>query len=221
MILKIENLTFGWQQETLFENISGHLNQKEVVQLSGENGSGKTTLLQIISGMIPHFSRGQILSGEVLINGRSILKVPPKSFFPAIAFIPSINLDFFLLTESLAQEILITKSILKIKDKLVQKRLKEFSDFFPNIVRFIDAPFKTLQFNQKIVALAFIFYLQNAQLYLFDEVIAGFSESAIQRWYSFFEWLGSNGCTILFVDHHQQAQGFSHWLLKDKNLVKL
>jgi ABC-type cobalamin/Fe3+-siderophores transport system ATPase subunit len=55
MILKIENLTFGWQQETLFENISNHLNQKEIVQLSGENGSGKTTLLQIISGMIEKF----------------------------------------------------------------------------------------------------------------------------------------------------------------------
>jgi ABC-type branched-subunit amino acid transport system ATPase component len=178
-------------------------------------------LLQIISGMIPHFSRGEILSGEVLINERSILKVPPKSFFPAIAFIPSTNLDFFLLTELLAQEILITKSILKIKNKLVQKRREEFSDFFPDIIEFINAPFKTLQFNQKIEALTFIFYLQNAQLYLFDEVMAGFSQSAIQRWYSFFKWLGSKGCTILFVDHHQQAKGFAHWLLKDKNLVKL
>lgn len=221
MMLKIENLTFGWQQETLFENISGHVNQREVVQLSGENGSGKTTLLQIISGMIPHFSRGDILSGDVFINGRSILKAPPKKFFPLIGCIPSLNLDFFLLTESLRQEITLTSSILKISQNLVKKRLDEFSDFFPGITKSIDTPFKPLQFNQKIISLTFIFYLQNAQLYLFDEVMTAFSESDIQQWYSFFEWLSSIGCTILFVDHHQQAQGFSHWLLKDKNLVKI
>jgi ABC-type Mn2+/Zn2+ transport system ATPase subunit len=221
MILKIENLTFGWQQETLFENISCHLKQKEVVQLSGENGSGKTTLLQIISGMIPHFNQGNILTGNVFINGRSILKAPPKTFFPSIAFIPSLNLDFFLLAESLRQEMLLTSSILKISGKLVQKRLDGFSNFFHDITESIDTPFKTMQFNQKIVALTFIFYLQNAQLYLFDEVMTTFSESVIQQWYSFIEWLSSNGCTILFVDHHQQVQRFSQWLLSDRKLVRL
>lgn len=221
MLLQIENLTFGWQKEPLFENISGHLNEKEVVQLSGENGSGKTTLFQLISGMIPHFSRGEILKGDVFINGHSILKEPPKNFFPTIAFIPSLNLDFFLLTESLMQEMLLTRSILKINEHLEKERLEQFSNFFPDINEFIDVPFKEIQFNQKIIALTFIFYLQNAQLYLFDEVMTTFSESIIQRWYSFFEWLSSNGCAILFVNHHQQAEQFRQWFLSNKKLVRL
>jgi len=219
MLLCIKNLTFGWQKEPLFENITCQLSQKEIIQLSGENGSGKTTLLHLISGLIPHFSRGELLTGEIFINERSVLKEPPKSFFPTIAFIPGINLDFFLLTESLRQEMLLTRSILKASEIMVEKRFNEFSNFFPDLSELIDMPFKQMQINHKIVALTFIFYLQNAQLYLFDEVMTTFSESIIQQWYSFFEWLSSNGCITIFVNHHQQVKQFPQWFLMDKKLT--
>jgi ABC-type Mn2+/Zn2+ transport system ATPase subunit len=223
MLIQIENLTFGWQTEKklLFENINFNLNQKEIVQLSGENGSGKTTLLKLISGMIPHFTRGEILKGEVFINGRSVLKQSPKVFFPIIAFIPSLNLDFFLLTDTLAQEILLTRSILKISEGLVKKRLDEFCNFFPGLTDLMNVPLKDREFWQKILSLTFIFYLQNARLYLFDEVLMAFSESLIQQWYSFFNWLSSTECAIIFVDHQYQNKTFSQWLLKDKKLDKL
>lgn len=221
MLLYIKDLTFGWQKESLFENISCHLIHKEIIQLSGENGSGKTTLLKLISGMIPHFSRGEILKGEVLVKGRSILTESPKTFFPTIAFIPSLNLEFFLFTETLNQEILLTRSILKINEELVKRRLDEFTIFFPDIIEFINVPLKEMHINQKILALTFIFYLQNAYLYLFDEVFSAFSEPSIQQWYSLFNWLSSKGCAVIFVDHQQQNEKFSRWLLKDKKLIKL
>ena len=223
MLLQIENLTFGWQKEKepLFENINFHLNQKEIVQLSGENGSGKTTLLKLISGMIPHFSRGEILNGQVFINERSVLTKPPKYFFPIIAFIPSFNLDFFLLTETLAQEILLTRSVLKISEGLVRKRLDEFCNFFPSVADFMNVPLKNQEFKQKIISLTFIFYLQNARLYLLDEVLTAFSKSLVKQWYLFFNWLSSRGSAIIFVDHQHQNNTFSQWLLKDKKLNKL
>ena len=219
MVLRIENLTFGWQKEPLFENISCQFFPNDIIQLSGENGSVKTTLLHLISGLIPHFSRGELLTGDIFLNERSILKKPPKSFFPSIAFIPGINLDFFLLTESLRQEILLTSAILKTGENRVEKQLDEFSNFFPALKELMDMPFKQMQINQKIVALTFIYYLQNAQIYLFDEVMTTFSESKIQQWYSFFEWLSSYGCTTIFVNHHQQAEQFSQWILKDEKLT--
>ena len=221
MILQIENLTFGWQKEPLFENISCQFHSNEIIQLSGENGSGKTTLLHLISGLIPHFSRGEILTGEIFLDKRSILKEPPKSFFPKIAFIPGMNLDFFLLTESLRQEILLTRATLKLDKNRFNERSDKFSNFFPGLKEFMDMPFKQMQIAHKIIALTFIYYLQNAQLFLFDEVMTTFSESKTQQWYSFFEWLGSKGCIAIFVNHHQQVEQFSQYTLKDKKLVKI
>jgi energy-coupling factor transporter ATP-binding protein EcfA2 len=222
MLLQIENLTFGWhkKQGPLFENINCHLANNEIIQLAGENGSGKTTLLKLIAGMIPHFSRGEILTGEVFIKGRSIKKAAPKNFFPAIAFIPSLNLDFFLLTESLTQEMLLTSSILKINEDQVKQRLNEFGNFFPDLSDFMNLPLKQQQFWQKVLSLTFIYYLQNAQLYLFDEVFTMFAESLIPQWYSFFKWLSSKGSAIIFVDHQRQGKRFSQWLLKDRGLVR-
>ncbi len=221
MLLDIQNLIFGWQKETLFDNINCQLMRGEIVQLVGENGSGKTTLLHLISGMIPHFSRGETLSGEILINGRSILKAAPKSFFPTIAFIPSLNLDFFLLTESLKQEILLTTATLKIDAVQAEKRLDEFLNFFPSITEFIDIPFKMMLLHQKILAISLIFYLQEARLFLFDEVFTVFTESLVQRWHSFFHWLSSQNCAIIFVDHQHQAEGVPKWILTDNKLVSL
>jgi len=90
-MLTIENLFFAWDKQYLFENLSCQFNEMEIIQLRGENGAGKTTLLQLISGMIPHFNRGSVLKGDILLNGESVIKHSPKTFFPRIAFIPSIN----------------------------------------------------------------------------------------------------------------------------------
>ncbi len=221
MLLSIKNLTFGWQKETLFESISYELQKGEIIQLTGENGVGKTTLLQLISGMIPHFNRGEILRGDIIFTGRSILQTPPKNFFPNLAFIPGNNLEFFLLTDNLNQEILLSRSILKIPNNLAEKRLNEFADFFSDITKILDMPFKKMQFSQQILALTFIFYLQNALLYLFDEVLNSFSRNVIQQWHSFFNWLTLKQFSIIFVDHHQQVKNYSQRILKDKNLLKL
>lgn len=220
-LIQIENLTFGWQQQTLFENISCQFFSTEIIQLAGENGTGKTTLLHLISGMIPHFSRGEILTGEIFINKRSILKESPKDFYPSIAFIPGINLDFFLLTESLKHEILLTSAILKASESRIFQHLDEFSAFFPEIAGLMDIPFKQMQITQKIVSITFLYYLQNAQIYLLDEILTAFPESKIQHWYSFFKWLSSNGCITIFVDHHQRMEKFSQWTLQHKTLIKL
>lgn len=218
MLLKIENLTFGWQNQLLFENICVELDRGKIIQLVGENGSGKTTLLHLISGMIPHFNRGEILKGEIFVNGHSMIQDPPKCIFSTIALIPSIHIDFFLLTENFSQEILLTRSIMNISEDQALRRLEEFSDFLPDIHQFMTVPAEQMTFNQKVLALSFIFYLQHAQLYLFDEVFAQFSNKQLEMWYSLFNWLCIKGCGIIFVSHQGQGQNFLKWQLKDKKL---
>ncbi len=218
-MLEIKNLTFGWDNNTLFENLCGEIKSSEIVRLSGENGVGKTTLLQLISGMIPHFIRGEILLGEIDIDGKSIIKYPPKEFFPAIAYIPRANINFFLLTDSLAHEILLASSRLFISPAVAEERFNEFCQFFPELESVKEASFAELSLNQKIVMITFIFFLQNAKLYLFDEALTGFSDLEIAKWYSFFDVLKVQGKSIILVDHHQQLKSHLPWLLSKKKIL--
>jgi ABC-type Mn2+/Zn2+ transport system ATPase subunit len=218
MLLSIKNLTFGWQEKPLFEAVDCQLNEEEIIHLSGENGSGKTTLLKLIAGMIPHFFQGKILTGNIEIRGKSIRDNSPKNFYPHIAFIPSVQLELFLLTESLAQELLLTRGILKINEPTLSNRSNEFSQFFPGINDLFHLPFKTMPMQQQVLALTFIFYLQKAQLYLFDEVISGVGETSAVQWYSFFDWVASKGSSVIFVDHQPRSHGYQKWLLENKKL---
>ena len=48
MLISTENLTFGFNGETLLEQISFALNEGDRVGLIGGNGEGKTTLIRLL-----------------------------------------------------------------------------------------------------------------------------------------------------------------------------
>lgn len=221
MLLKIENLNFGWEKTLLLKDINARLGPGQIVQLMGPNGAGKTTLLHLIAGLIPHFHRGAMLTGDILIQGRSIMTAPPKSFFPKIAYVPSTHLDLFLLTESLHQELELTSSILKADRAWREQRLAEFAEFFPETNEMWGIPFKTALLQQKILALTLIYYVQQAQLFLFDEIFPSFSAPLKAKWLEFFQFLGQNDCTVIFVDHQRATNHFGKWILTEKHLTCL
>ena len=77
-MVKMKNVSFHYESETKtagIENINLEANKGEVVLLCGESGCGKTTLTRLINGLIPHYFEGK-LTGEVLINGEDITKMP-------------------------------------------------------------------------------------------------------------------------------------------------
>ncbi len=50
--------------------------ESELVVVAGRTGSGKSTLLRSVNGLVPTFSGG-VVSGEVLVGGRSVKGRPP------------------------------------------------------------------------------------------------------------------------------------------------
>lgn len=63
-VLKLNQLSTGYQGKVVGQQISLDFNPNEVVCLLGANGCGKTTLLKTLLGTLPP------LAGEVLINGK-------------------------------------------------------------------------------------------------------------------------------------------------------
>ncbi len=70
-ILEVNNLTNHYIGQQLLHDVNLSLMKGEILCLLGPSGSGKTTLLRLIAGL------EQETSGEVMFNGRNILKVAP------------------------------------------------------------------------------------------------------------------------------------------------
>ena len=83
--IELHDLTTGYPLRhgvrRVSENLNAHLDRSEFTCLLGSNGAGKSTLLKTIAGYLPP------LSGEVLIDGRSITSYTPAELSKKIAVV--------------------------------------------------------------------------------------------------------------------------------------
>ena len=69
-ILRFENITKRYGQNTVVDNVSLSINEGEVFSLLGPSGCGKTTLLRICGGFEPPDA------GRVILDGVDITDLP-------------------------------------------------------------------------------------------------------------------------------------------------
>lgn len=75
--IKVTDLAFKYEDETVLENISFTVNAGEFVMLTGENGAAKTTLLRNILGLLtPTQGEAEIVSNNLRGESLSIGYVP-------------------------------------------------------------------------------------------------------------------------------------------------
>lgn len=74
-ILEIKNLKACINNSEILKNLNLIVNRGEIHAIMGPNGSGKSTFSKIIAGHPAY----QVVSGEILFNGKSILEVEPET----------------------------------------------------------------------------------------------------------------------------------------------
>lgn len=82
MKLEARELSFRYQQNKVFSDVSLDVNSGEVVCLLGPNGTGKTTLLKAILGLLKPYQ------GEVLLNGRNISHLTRREKARFLGYVP-------------------------------------------------------------------------------------------------------------------------------------
>lgn len=93
MLLEISNLSSGYQDTIIINEIDMKINESEIVTIIGPNGAGKSTLLKTIFGII------KPKNGEIKFKEIRIEKLEPfKIFQSGISYVPQIENIFPSLT---------------------------------------------------------------------------------------------------------------------------
>ena len=88
-LLDVKNISFSYEDETIFEDISFSIEKGDVLCILGPNGTGKTTLIKCLNGI------HKIDSGEILINGKNIQKLSFSEISRHIGYIPQSHIPSF------------------------------------------------------------------------------------------------------------------------------
>src|SRR5574344_529090 len=91
-LIELQDICLSYDGQKVLENLNLNINEQEFVTLLGASGCGKTTTLRIIGGFIKPDS------GDVLINGKSIINVesynrPVNTVFQKYALFPKLNVS--------------------------------------------------------------------------------------------------------------------------------
>lgn len=88
-MLEVKNLSCGYRDKTVLEDVSFTANPGDILCILGSNGSGKSTLIKTIIGLL------DIYEGEIFVDGENIKDWSWEQRAKAISYIPqSFNSTF-------------------------------------------------------------------------------------------------------------------------------
>ena len=84
-ILRIEGIEFGYEEESLFQDISFDVYRGEFLGIIGPNASGKTTILKLLDGMLKPWT------GQITIDSRPLGELGRREIAQSIAMVSQEN----------------------------------------------------------------------------------------------------------------------------------
>ena len=94
--LVLKNLNIFYGRQAIIRELNLEIHEGEMVSLLGPSGAGKTTILRAIAGLI------QPTSGEILINGHSVLDMPPEKRDAVMVFQKPLLFPFMNVEQNIA-----------------------------------------------------------------------------------------------------------------------
>ena len=75
-MIKIENLTYSYDQKTVLKNLNLTIPDGEKIGIIGESGSGKSTLIKFLSGLY------EVQQGKIIAEGKMSVVIHGNQLFP-------------------------------------------------------------------------------------------------------------------------------------------
>lgn len=193
-MLRLENISTGYNKKQVLFDISLELNQGETVLLVGSNGSGKSTLLKAIYGILPQWGNGKVFFDGDNITGKPTATLLKKG----LLYIPQKNNLF----EDLTVKENFEMAGLTMESNLMKQRIEQVLSIFPLLTPHLQrTPMKLSGGERQLLTLAMA-SLYEPLMILCDEPFTGLSGKNFTLVADILKMLSTvNGITLLIVEH--------------------
>ena len=190
-VLKIENLSGGYNRKKIIENINIEIPKGSITALIGLNGAGKSTTIKHILGLL------RPMDGEIKVNGITIIENNEK-YRKSISYIPEspvlydeLTLEEHINLTAMAYGLNMEEAWEKADVLLKLFKLSDKKKFFP--VHFSKG------MKQKVMIICS--FLVEPNLYIIDEPFLGLDPIAINDLINLMCEKRDNGASILMSTH--------------------
>ncbi|MDO4432815.1 MAG: ABC transporter ATP-binding protein [Aerococcaceae bacterium] len=204
-MLNVDNLSSGYRQVPVIQNVSFSVEAGETIALIGLNGAGKSTLLKTLLGLLP------VQQGSVTLNGITIQE-NHSAYAQQIAYIPETPILYEALTlrehlemTALGYGIPVEEVLERAMPLLQQFRLENYLTWFPSHFS------KGMQ--QKVMIVCAL--VTRPKLLIVDEPFLGLDALAMKQLTELLRNLAQQGTAIILTTHvlHLAEQLCSRFLL--------
>ncbi len=125
-MIELRHVGFGYGGHQVLRDVELTVDESELVVVSGRTGVGKSTLLGVLTGLVPRFSGGT-LSGDVLVDGRSVVDQPPRERAHVVGYVGQDPAAGFV-TDSVEEELAYGMEQLGLPGDTMRRRVEETLD---------------------------------------------------------------------------------------------
>lgn len=125
-VIELRDIGFRYDQHQVLAGVDLSLEEGELVLVSGRTGVGKSTLLGIVTGLVPRFTGG-VLTGDVLLDGRSIVDQPPRERAHLVGYVGQDPLAGFV-ADTVEEELAYGMEQLGTAPETMRRRVEETLD---------------------------------------------------------------------------------------------
>jgi len=196
-MLRVKNLTTGYDGVPVVFDVSLEVNQAEFVAIVGSNGAGKTTILRTISGLL------NPISGEIEFEGKQIHKLTAHEIVRlGIAHVPEGRHVFGKM--SVKDNLLMGAYTLNDRAK-VNKLLNEVFEIFPRLKERENQKAETLSGGEQQMLAIGRALMAEPKLMLVDEMSLGLMPMMVDKVLETLKQINKEkGVTILLVEQKVQ-----------------
>ncbi|RKX67999.1 MAG: ABC transporter ATP-binding protein [Thermodesulfobacteriota bacterium] len=201
-LLSVKNLSAGYRDIKIIEEVSLYVNEGEIVTIVGPNGSGKTTLLRSIVGVIEEFN-GKIMGGEVLYSGK---RINGKKSFEliklGIVFVPDSGKVFPSMT---VQENLEMGGYILNNESVLKERIKDVLELFPILKPLLSRRADSLSGGERQMLSLARGLLTDPKLLILDEPSAGLSPNYVKILFAKLREIANKRKGVMIVEQNAKT----------------
>ena len=145
-MIELRDVSFAYDGRSVLRHVDLTLDEGELVLVSGRTGVGKSTLLGVVTGLVPRFTGG-VLSGDVLLDGRSIVHQAPRERAHVVGYVGQDPLAGFV-TDTVEEELAYGMEQLGVPPATMRRRVEETLDLL-GVADLRSRPLRTLSGGQQ------------------------------------------------------------------------